>query len=250
MYEPSELAADLNLNGETESMDLVTQGVGASSSPVAFSNGVYSSTFAGGIVFGSTFTHPSNKYEFQNYSPWSPVIGGVSSNGLLLDTQLSGNKITFVFGTAVNGLVYKMSISEYFAAIRTNGAAPRRWRLCDSSWWKFRWAFGCRRSLFIDHSSPTGIAIFDGETTPPSGPALPTLISDFIVKDGNSYFVAIYEGTDELYQFTASLPDNHPKAVKSYNATYSNLDSQAILVVGTFKTNDGTVYQLNETLSR
>lgn len=240
----------LMVNEEDESAQLVVQGVGTSSSHVVFSNGVYSSNFAGGIVFGSTFIHPTNKYDFQNYSPWSPVIGGVSSNALLLDTKLSGNKMTLVFGTAVNGLVYKMNVSDYFAAIRQNGSAPAVDDYVTRVGGSSNGLLVVAGHFFIDHSSPTGVSIFDGEVTPPSGPSFPTLISDFIVKDGNNYFVAIYEGTDELYQLTASLPETHPKAVESYDATYSNIDAQTILVVGEFETNDGTVYQLNETLSR
>lgn len=243
------LGREIDVETSADSQKLISQTVQPTDkSYLVEENGVYKTNFAGGLTF-QQFLVPSNKYSFENLSPWNPEFVGISSPALLLDTRVVENKVTFVFGSAINGLVYKMDVPEYFQKLRTSSSPP------PVEDYVKRAGDGGSDGLIViagqfavDHSSPTGISIFDGKIPLDDSPALPTLVSDFFTKDAKNYSVSIFKSTGEVDQIFGMFDQNDPKAIKSFSANFTMVDPQHILLTGQLRTKDGTIYNLNELL--
>lgn len=219
-------------------------------SKIYYENGQYKTSFGAGLNFGSSFTVPTNPYNIVNFSPWSPSFSAPSGSNLL-SFQQDGNKFTAIYGTFTGGLIYNFSVKEYFKKLDA-GIIPKVSDYVKKTTGDADGLIVVSGKFIIDHSTPLSVSIIEGSTVVPLQPgSIPTLLIGDIVKDGNSYFISIFENSDKLYELKAlSLPDTHPKSVIWYDATYSKINSTSVLLQGEFGTKDGSRYVLNEIVNR
>lgn len=128
--------------------------------PITYVNGSYTSLFAGGLNFGSTFAYPTNRYEFGDYTPWFPYFGSVTSNANLLSFEVSDHKFVAVFGTAVNGFVLKFDIVKYFKELEKGGTLSIGDYITRTDGSSDGLSL-IKGKFLIDYTSPLGVSIAD-----------------------------------------------------------------------------------------
>lgn len=218
----------------------------------------YQSGYAGGLDFGSEFTHPINKYSFPDYSPWMPSIGGVTGLSSFISYTGDGNRFVVVLGTVPGGFTYKYNPKDYLDSL-SSGHLPDVSGFIEKSGGGSGGS-GSNEDFYIvlsgqyviDYTSPTGVSIVDVKTKLPNPTAnlYPLLVLDQVVKDGNYYDVSIYESLNKVHQIKAgALTDNHPKQVFAFEAGYTVVNSNSIHLTGKITTNDGASFTFEETLS-
>ncbi len=128
------------------------------SSKVVFINGEFYVSAAGGLHFGPSFTYPTNKYAYANYTPFTPSWSGLTGDSNLLDFKMDGHKFVAVLGTVVGGLVYKMNTKEYFEKLKTS--IPQVSEYVTSAGGSADGLIIVTGKFLIDHDAPFGVAVF------------------------------------------------------------------------------------------
>ena len=139
----------------------------------------YTTGYAGGLDYSTMFTHPTNKFDYPDYSPWSPVTGPVTGRSSFMDYHADGNKFVVVLGTVPGGLIYKYDAKKYIDSLSkgympsVNGFITRSGGGAGGSGGSEDFYIVLSGQYVIDHSAPTGVAIVDINTKLPDSKPKP-----------------------------------------------------------------------------
>lgn len=144
------------------------------SASIYYSGGLYRTAYAGGLIFGDEFIHPTNKFDYQMYTPWQPVSAsqGVSGLNNLLSYQQNGHKFVVLLGTSPGGFVTSFDSDKYWEDLDKGQLNPIRsyFTLVGGD---ANGIITITGKFMIDHNAALGVSIFavdapeDGAGPPP-----------------------------------------------------------------------------------
>lgn len=145
------------------------------SSPVVYSNGVYTTGYAGGLNFGDNFPHPTNKYDWPQFTPWTGLgpYPSVTGNANLLEFNMNGHRFVALLGTPPGGLNLTFNSTKYWQDYDNNILKPIQNYLTTTGG-SPSGIIEIKGKFLISYSAPLGVAIFDIDAPEGSG-GLPTI---------------------------------------------------------------------------